>query len=323
MTSLPTDHLLPFDLSLRQRLRRVAAAGALLLCAALPSAVHTAQPWWLHAPATPERLAPGVLSTDAEESALNLSPDGRVLLFARSRIWFPASRIATVMQAERTASGWTEPVPAAFSRGFSDIDPFIGRDGERVFFSSMRPVDGRPRKDFDLWMLRWQDGAARPENLGPQVNSDADDLYPSVDRDGTLYFGSERSGGQGGWDLYRARRLPDGRYGPAENLGPPLNTGAWEYNPAVAPDGSFLIFASLERPGGQGAGDLWIARRGADGRFGTPQPLGGGVNTPADDYHPSLSPDARTLFFVRRDPARGQGADFYWVSLDAVLAATR
>jgi hypothetical protein len=281
-----------------------------------------AQPWWLQAPNTPERFGAGTLSTDAEESALNLAPDGGRLYFARSRLWFPASRIAAIWVAERGPNGIAEPVPAAFSRGFSDVDPFVLRDGSAVVFSSMRPVEGRPRKDFDLWQVRVLPGGGfgPAENLGPQVNSADDDLFASVSADGTLYFGSERAGGQGGWDLWFARRGDDGRWGAAQNLGPPVNSGGWEFNPAIAPDGSFLVFTGFNRAGGAGLGDLWISRRGADGRFGEPRPLVG-VNTAAEEYHPSLSPDGRTLFFIRRDAARGIAADFYWVSLAAVLPA--
>jgi Tol biopolymer transport system component len=307
-----------------RKLRRLGGA-AVLVMAALASQANAPRAWWLDAPATPERFAVGTLSTDAEESALNLSPDGQRVLFARSRVWFPASRIAAIFQVDRNPNGWGEPAPAAFSRGFSDVDPFWLRDGSAVLFSSMRPAEGRPRKDFDLWMTPVTGGGFGPAvNLGPSINSEADDLYPSVTRDGTLIFGSERTntGARGGWDLYISRRGADGRFGPAENLGAPVNTEAWEYNPAIAPDGSFLIFASLNRPGGAGAGDLWFAKRQADGRFGTPVPLAGGVNTAADDYHPSLSPDGRTLFFIRRDAARGQAADFFWVSLEAVLPAS-
>ena len=293
------------------------ALGASPLSASGGSAAAS-RPWWHDAPDTPERFAVGILSTDAEESALNLTPDGARVYFARSRLWFPASRIAAIFQVDRSGGGWSEPVPAAFSRGFSDVDPFVSRDGGAIVFSSMRPAEGRPRKDFDLWSVRAHGGGfSAAVHLGPGVNSDADDLYPSLSDDGTLYFGSERAGGSGGWDLYRAHRQPDGSYGAAEPLGPSINTAAWEYNPAIAPDGSFLVFTSLSREGGSGAGDLWIARREGDG-FGAPQPLVA-VNTPTEDYHPTLSPDGRTLFFIRRDAARGLAADFYWVSMQGAL----
>jgi Tol biopolymer transport system component len=303
--------------------RRAAIGCAVLTAALAQAAAVQTRPWWLDAPTTPERFAVGVVSTDAEESALNLTPDGQRIYFARSRVWFPASRIASIVQVDRTQEGWGEVVPAAFSRGFSDVDPFVHSDGRSIVFSSMRPVDGRPRKDFDLWTVTVQGAGFSPAvNLGSHINSEADDLYPSVARDGTLFFGSERTGGQGGWDIYMARRGPDGKYGAAENLGAPVNSSAWEFNPTVAPDGRFLIFTSFNRPGGRGAGDLWISTRGDEGRFGPPRLLGGSVNTDAEDYHPTLSPDGKTLFFLRRDAARGQAADFFWVSLEAVLAQT-
>jgi Tol biopolymer transport system component len=283
------------------------------------SAAQQTKLWWHDAPDTPQRFAAGIVSTDAEESALNLTPDGSRIYFARSNVWFPASRIAAIFQADHTRGGFSVASPAAFSRGFSDVDPFVLRNGTAILFSSMRPAYGRPRKDFDLWIVKPTGGGFSPAtNLGPTINSDADDLYPSVSNDGALYFGSERAGGLGGWDIYRARSNGKGGYLPAENIGGPINSSAWEYNPAIAPDGSFLIFTSLNRSGGKGQGDLWIAKRRSDGSFAAPEPIGGGVNTPAEDYHPTLSPDGHTLFFIRRDAANGQAADFFWVRLSAV-----
>jgi Tol biopolymer transport system component len=283
------------------------------------TAAQQTKPWWHDAPETPQRFAVGFVSTEAEESALNVTPDGSRIYFARSTVWFPASRIAGIFQVDRRRGGFSVAAPAAFSHGFSDVDPFVLRDGAAILFSSMRPADGRPRKDFDLWIVKPAGGGFAPaSNLGPTINSDADDLYPSVSNDGTLFFGSERAGGLGGWDIYRARSDGKGGYLPAENVGGPINSTAWEYNPAIAPDGSFLIFASLNRPGGKGLGDLWIAKRRSDGAFAAPEPIGGSANTPADDYHPTLSPDGHTLFFIRRDAANGHAADFFWVRLAAV-----
>jgi hypothetical protein len=290
----------------------VASAGLLSLAA------YAEPHWWHDAPLVPEVFGRGVLSVDGiEESALTLTRDGQRVYFARSRVWFPASRIAAIFQVDRLPNGWGEPVPSAFSRGFSDVDPFPLRDGRTIVFSSMRPDQNGPRKDFDLFRVTVHGGGFSPaQNLGATINSAADDLYPSVADDGTLYFGSERPGGAGGWDLYRARPSADG-YELAENLGAPINSSAWEYNPTISADGSLLIFSSLNRAGGAGAGDLWISKSESDGQFGPPRLLAGGVNTAADEYHATLSPDATTLFFVRRDAARGQAADFYWVRLSA------
>jgi hypothetical protein len=284
---------------------RLLAAGAAI--AALGAAAPAAA-----APAA-EVFAPGVVSTEAEEWRISFTPDGRTAYFGRSAEFFPVSRQATILETRRRGAGWTEPVVAGFSGTYPDIDPFVTADGSTLLFSSIRPVAGEPRTDADLWMVprTRRGGWGEPVHLGAAVNSAADELYPTVTRDGTLYFASDRTDGLGGFDIYRSRRGPDGRYGRAENLGAPVNTAAWEFNPVLTPGGA-LLFVGLDRPGGYGYGDLWLAERRGRG-FGEPANLGPTVNTAADEYHPSLSPDLSRLYFVRHTYEPWLAGDLYVV----------
>ena len=257
---------------------------------------------------------PGRFSSPDEEYRVAFAPDGATAYFARSPrgAWFPFSRRAAIMVSRLEDGGWTEPVVAPFSGEHSDIDPFVSPDGGRLFFSSVRPVGGEARRDADLWMVeRQKEGWGEPVHLGDAVNSPEDDLYPSVSEDGTLYFGSERELGASGWNIYRAELDETGAYGDAEKLSGTVNTAAWEFNPAISKDGGTLLFTGLEREGGFGLGDIYVSRQ-RDGAWEAAENLGGGVNTAADEFHPSLSPDERTLYFVRRS---GEHGDLYRVPL--------
>jgi Tol biopolymer transport system component len=180
----------------------------------------------------------------------------------------------------------------------------------------MRPVNGPPRKDFDIWVVdRTLNGYGAPRNLGPNVNTAHDELYPSVAGDGTIYFASERAGP---WKIFRSRRLADGSYAPAELLPEPVNlAGAWDFNPHVSEDGKRLVFTS-QRKSGMGKGDIWVADMGASEEFQTVRNLGPRVNTADDEFHPSLSPDKRALFFVRRGSGPVANADIHWISTAAL-----
>jgi Tol biopolymer transport system component len=206
-----------------------------------------------------------------------------------------------ILISERRRDTWGEPIVAPFSGVYEDGDPAFAPDGRTLYFSSKRPLTsgGQPLQRFDTWMVRYSParGWGEPVHLGAGANSDADELYPSIDRHGNLYFGSNRDNQQ--WDVWRSSRLPNGRFGPAVKLGSGVNTADyWEYNPEISPDGKTLLFASLSRPGGYGWGDVYRSdvRHGA---FLPAQNLGPCVNSAADDYHPTMLWEENRLIWVR------------------------
>lgn len=264
----------------------------------------------------PHLFAPGVVSTGDNEFSTALTPDGRTVFWtvsAPDRLRHPFA----ILAAHRTADGWSDPEVVPFSGGpHSDADPFVSPDGSRLFFMSRRPLAGEAsRPDFDLWVVeRTAAGWSEPVHLASPVNSDAQEIFPSVAASGTLYFVSDRPGGRGENDLYRAR-WSAGAYGPPENL-KDVNSELGESNVCVAPDESFLIFSSA-RPTGLGDSDLYLSfRRGAG--WSTPRNLGPAVNSDADDYAPALSPDGRDLYFSSRRtrfPARTPGERLTYAEL--------
>ena len=273
-----------------------------LLALAVPAAAQT-----------PAVFAPGVVSTGAEEYRLAINYDGKTMYFARSERFFPESRKATIYSVSFQNGAWTNSVVAPFSGKYPDIDPFVSADGNRLFFSSIRPVSGTERSDADIWVVeKTPTGWGEPKNVSA-VNSASDELFPSVGPDGTIYFASDRPGGVGGWDLYSAVLKTDGSYAAPVNL-QTLNTELWEFNPVVSPDGRVLFFTMLNQPRGRGLGDLYRSFRYED-KWLPAHNLGDGVNTAADEYHPSLSPNGKHLFFVRRSD---KGGDVYTIALSTI-----
>jgi Tol biopolymer transport system component len=261
----------------------------------------------------PTMFMPSLISGQHEEFRISFTPDGQTLFFARSQkgAWFPQSRKATIYTSSLEGGYWSAPVVASFSGKYSDIDPFVSPDGQRIYFSSIRPVNGQERTDADLWVVEKRGNAwSEPIHLGQEVNSPKDDLYPSVDQQGTLYFGSERDFAGGAWDIYSAKSN-NGKYGEAQKLPAPVNTAGWDFNPAISADGSTLIFTGLNLPSGAGFGDLYISKQ-QDGKWSAPRNMGAPINTASDEFHPSLSPDGKTLYFIRRIPKEG---DLYSVTL--------
>lgn len=277
----------------------------------------------------PEIFAPGAVSDGRWQWRITFTPDGATAYYSVSEGWFPATREATIMTSRRQEDGtWAPPEAASFSGIHSDMDPFITPDGRRLYFSSNRPVDGAAREAFDIWYVeRTAGGWGDPIRLGPEVNSDSDELYASQSADGTLYFASGPPGLAAGetWNLFAAEPRGAG-FAPREALdgvNTPLSPDAddpaatWDFNPEISPDGQVLLFTSL-RPGGHGAGDLYVSFL-RDGAWTEPRNLGPPVNTEADEYHPTISRDGRTLHFVRAilAPEIVPG-NFYSIALDAL-----
>jgi hypothetical protein len=164
----------------------------------------------------------------------------------------------------------------------------------------------------------WSD----PVNLGPVVNSTANEQNAQLSKDGlAIYFSSDRPGGLGALDIYVTRRASlDSPWGPPVNLGPPVNTPFGDFAPNVSIDGHLLFFAS-GRPGGKGGADLYVSRRDNvkdDMAWGEPVNLGAPVNTTvaeqAPNYHQNAEEGGGNLYF-NRGAAPANQADLYYAAV--------
>ena len=122
-----------------------------------------------------------------------------------------------------------------------------------------------------------------------------------------MYFASNRKGGRGGFDLYRAPLAASGDIGAPQLLDTRVNGRHDERSPALADDGRLLLASN--RSGGAGGWDLWAAARDGDG-FAAPTPLAG-INTAADEVDGSWLGGGRAVVFARTNT---QGGTQLWVS---------
>jgi TolB protein len=184
--------------------------------------------------------------------------------------------------------------PGIASTEFSDVRLTISPDGgTALWFSRNRP--GGPGS-YDIWMSRRrgaQWSAAEPVSF----NSAARDFDPAFSADGRhVYFSSDRPGGVGGDDLYRARRTRNG-FGPAEHLGNAVNSTGNEWAPMLSADGNTLLLSSDGHAGARRM-DLFIASA-VNGHFETPRRLPGDINTDEDEFDATFLDDTRSIVFTR------------------------
>ncbi|MES2837942.1 MAG: hypothetical protein V4667_10495 [Bacteroidota bacterium] len=185
----------------------------------------------------------------------------------------------------------------------------ISPSGQKLFLYIAYPEDGG-----DLYVA-YLDGDywTAPERLLGDVNTKFWEGSCSISADEkTLFFASERPGGLGGKDIYKASLKPDGTWGNVVSLGPNVNTAEDDDAPFIHPDGQILHFSSK---GHNAIGEYDIFRADMDslGEFGKAYNLGYPLNTPDDDVFYTLSADGRTGYFSSgRRGGQGQ-QDIYTV----------
>lgn len=247
----------------------------------------------------PALFAPGIVSTDTAEWSMAFSPDGREVFFG---IMFDDQ--SRILHSKETESGWTEPVVAHFSGVYSDFDLTMSNDGNRLYFTSMRPESGvgEALEHPDIWYVdRTEDGWGDPIRFPAPINTQMRELYPSESSDGFIYFFSERPQGFGRTDVYRFAKM-NGDFGEPEILPETINTEVGEGDSCISPEGDYLIFTST-RDEGFGRGDLYVSFRIDDGGWTQAVNLGETVNTEHLEFCPSVSRDGKYLFFTSDRPS--------------------
>ena len=194
----------------------------------------------------------------------------------------------------------------AVNSPYSDGSPDISADGLTLYFDSLRPDSAGA---WAIWRTRRESVDAEwgpSELLGPPINSGYGESGPSISADGlTLYFASNRPGGQGSYDLWvAARQSLQEPWGKPVNLGPTVNSLAYDNHPSISADGLCLYFDS-RRSGGSGSDDLWVTTRATtNDPWGQAVNLGPAINMNNIDLSPNISSDGLALFFDTRVPDR-------------------
>ena len=264
---------------------------------------------------TPEIFAQGVVSTEAIELNGVFTPDSREFFFTRL-----VDGIDTMFHSRLAGDMWSTPRALMVYPGQKRavaVDMAVSRDGRELYFLGEHPHEyTRDPSNWDLWVSQLVNGAwATARVLPPPISSPAREWYPVVVGDGSLYFSSDRPGGHGLGDVYRAQRRAGSGFAEPVNIGAPINTESSEGDTFVAPDESYMIVAA-SRPGGSGQSDLHVSFRGGDGRWQALVNLGAAINTDQTEFCPMVTPDGKYLFFSRRWGATWEettAGDVYWV----------
>ena len=256
---------------------------------------------------TPKNLGDAVNSPELEYFP-SMPIDGRLLVFTRRLGGMNEDFFA----AEKTTDAWGKAIrlPGFINTPQNEGAQNISQDGEWLVFTGCNRPDGMGSCDIYI-SYKTKDGWSEAFNLGNRVNSDQWESQPCLSPDKRdLYFSSRRMGGYGGSDIYVSHLMAGGKWSEPENLGPSINTAGDESTPFIHADNQTLYFASNGLPG-YGGEDLFVTRKGTDGKWGKPENLGYPINTIDHEGSLFIAADGKTAYYASdRSDSKG-GLDIY------------
>ena len=201
-----------------------------------------------------KKLEDNINQEKVNEGSITFSEDGTYMIFAKGNDGKSSGRNNVDLYWSRfRRGGWTNPrlLNVNTSRSW-DSTPFLSKDGKTLYFASNR-AKGYGGTDIYKANVNRRGRWINIQNMGPEINTSGNELFPSVTEDGRLYFSSDSHEGFGGLDIFVASRR--GGKITIVNPGKPLNSrgddfGVNPYNPTRG-------FFTSNREGGAGDDDIY------------------------------------------------------------------
>jgi peptidoglycan-associated lipoprotein len=195
------------------------------------------------------------LSSEFEDGTPSFTSDFREVFFTRCEAGKREKKGCVIMNSKRSGDAWSEPKNiGVLPDSVVAAHPAISPDGTTLFFVS-DIAGGSGGKD--IWSAKRSSGNgswSEPENLGPDINTPGDELFPFIRSDGTLYFASDGQIGMGGLDIFKAIPQPDGSW-IVTNMRPPINSFSDDFSIIFEDAAEKGIFSSTRK--GRGNDELY------------------------------------------------------------------
>lgn len=197
------------------------------------------------------------INTQYDEGTPSLPSDGNSLFFTRCKVSKRNKLGCQIFVSKRSDQGWltAEEIKLA-ADSMIVAHPAVSADGTELYFVSNIPGGSG---GLDIWKLTREAGSdewSAPINLGPQINTPGNEMFPFVHPDGTLYFSSDGLPGMGGLDIFKAKKNEEGQW-VVENMRYPLNSSSDDFGIIFEKDREAGFFSS-RRAGGRGADDIYM-----------------------------------------------------------------
>lgn len=277
-------------------------------------------------PFNPKPLAE--ISSSADEYLPIITPDNKRAYFTRRTlekekftggINVETKAIERFCFSEQTSENGYQagtPMPDPFNKNNNEGGASLSADNKYMFFTICKD-DGGELLNCDIWYSVFSQGQwSEIKNVGPSVNGKTTwESQPSLSSDGkTLYFASNRPGGQGELDIWKSVKDREGNWSAPINLGPTINTPGNEKSPFFHSDGKTLYFSSTGHLG-YGSYDIFYSKATEGDQWSKPKNIGYPINSEKDDLGFFVSTDGKTGYFAS-DKLKGLGGwDVYYFAL--------
>jgi len=179
-----------------------------------------------------------------------------------------------------------------------DASISISADGQEIYVYKAGYYDNNESNGGDIYVSKLNgENWTRPQKLHSDINSTSKESHISISPDArTIYFSSNRPGGYGKMDIYTVKRLPNGQWGPAQNLGPKINTPYDDEAPFIHHDGKTLYFSSK---GHNTMGGFDVFKSSFEnGRWSRPMNIGFPINSTKEDIYYTPTPDGKRAYMA-------------------------
>ncbi len=191
-----------------------------------------------------------MINTPDEEGAPSFDKSGNTLYFTRSVSEKGSDAKVGIFESTLISGSWGRPVKLSIGRdSLLAAHPSVSRDGTKIYFVSNRAGGFGGN---DLWVAekigesKW----GEPRNLGPEINTAGNELFPFIRDNGELYFSSDSHVGLGGLDIFRATPTEKDKW-KVENMGSPINSPGDDFAISFYPGEEKGLFTS-SREGSRG-----------------------------------------------------------------------
>tara|TARA_B110000459_G_scaffold203793_1_gene261823 strand:+ start:2338 stop:4329 length:1992 start_codon:yes stop_codon:yes gene_type:complete len=199
----------------------------------------------------------GGVNSPASEGASCLNKKKNAMYFTICGVENKGVMGCGLFWSKKQGTNWSEPeiIPITADT-FTVGHPAISKDDKVLVFASNMP-GGQGGKD--LWYITYNKKMkewSKPTNLGAEINTIGDEMFPYIRENGELYFASTGHKGMGGLDIFKAATTGINQWGGVENLQSPMNSEANDFG--IIFDGAKERgFFTTDREGGRGGDDIW------------------------------------------------------------------